>query len=87
MPPDRFGKTERAHAELKIQSDGDRQLLTNSRCTAFRKCTRYHFLKYEERIQRIHGEESEALALGTLVHLGLEAYFNTLKSITHELPQ
>lgn len=77
----RYGKSDKAHAELKMQSDGDRQLLTNSRSQALRKCARYHFLKYEEGVKKIQDdEESEALRLGTLVHLGLEAYFNHLKA-------
>jgi hypothetical protein len=77
----RFGKTNAAHAELKVQSDGDRQLLTNSRSAALRKCARYHVLRYEEQVRKIQDDESsEALRLGTLVHLGLEAYFNHLKA-------
>lgn len=78
----RYGKAPAAHAELQMQSVGDRQLLTNSRCTAFRKCPRYHQLKYEDVVKKIQDDDaSEALRLGTLVHLGLEAYFNTLKRL------
>jgi hypothetical protein len=78
----RYGKAQAAHAELKTQSAGDRELLTNSRCTAFRKCPRYHQLKYEMMVKKIQDDEAtEALRLGTLVHLGLEAYFNTLKRL------
>jgi hypothetical protein len=77
----RFAKTKSAHNELKIQSDGERQLLTNSRSSSLRRCARHHFLHYEEQVRKIQDDEaSEALRLGTLVHLGLEAYFNHLKN-------
>ena len=76
----RFAKTKTAHNELKIQADGERQLLTNSRSSSLRRCTRHHFLHYEEQVRKIQDDEaSEALRLGTLVHLGLEAYFNHIK--------
>lgn len=78
----RFAKTQAAHNELKIQSDGERQLLTNSRSASLRRCARHHFLHYEEQVRKIQEDDaSEALRLGTLVHLGLEAYFNHLKLI------
>jgi hypothetical protein len=75
---------ERAHAELTIQGHNGLELLTNSRATALRKCARYHQHRYETPIERVGGEESEALFFGTLIHRGLEAYFNSLKSNVHQ---
>ena len=74
----RFGKRAQIHAELKIQGTAEKQLLTNSRGNALRKCSRYHKLRYEDGIERI-GEEAEALSFGTLMHAGWEAYFTSLK--------
>lgn len=76
----RFGKREKVHAELKMAETGERQMLTNSRAKALRKCARYHKLRYEDGVERISEEEHEALFLGTLVHMGLEAFFLELKS-------
>ncbi len=66
------------HRELSIE-EGGRELLTNSRLTALRKCARYHFHRYEKPIELV-AEESEALRFGTLMHGALEAYFNALKA-------
>lgn len=73
----RFAKRDKVHTELKIQG-ADKELLTNSRLNALRKCARFHQLRYEERVEKV-GEVSEALSFGTLFHAGLEAYFNFLK--------
>jgi hypothetical protein len=67
-----------AHPELATQSDGDKQLLTASRTWAFRKCPRFHLLKYEELTERMDDDGREALTFGTLIHKGLEDYFNGL---------
>lgn len=60
------------HPELR-QVEGDKALLTNSRLSALRKCSRYHYLKYEEPTRRL-GEIDEALALGTGFHNAAEAF-------------
>lgn len=75
----RFGKRAQIHAELKIQGSADKQLLTNSRGNALRKCLRYHKLRYEDGVEKV-GEEAEALTFGTLLHAGWEAYFNAIKA-------
>jgi len=75
----RYHKVPNVHNELRLQRDGDRQLLTNSRVSCLRQCARKHFLHYEEGVRRVDGEEAEALHLGTLIHLALEAYFNHMK--------
>jgi hypothetical protein len=73
----RYRKKPNVHAELKIQrGQTGKELLTASRTRAFNKCKQYHFLAYEEGIESL--EVSEALDLGTLVHLGLEHYFKSM---------
>jgi RecB family exonuclease len=47
------------------------QLLTNSRLSAFRKCPKFHELRYE--IGLAPDEESEALRIGTAFHAAKEA--------------
>ncbi len=66
------------HRELATQ-EGAKELLTNSRLSALRKCARYHYHRYENPIEPC-AEESEALRFGSLVHAAFEAYFNALKS-------
>jgi hypothetical protein len=53
------------------------ELLTASRMRAFRDCARLHQLKYVEGWRPV--ETSEALRFGTLVHVGLEAYWNAIR--------
>jgi hypothetical protein len=48
-------------------------IITNSRLRAYRRCPRYHQLMYELCIRPI--EQSYALRFGTLIHIGLEAYW------------
>lgn len=50
-------------------------LLTPSRLRAFRECQRLHHLRYVEGWQVVR--TSEALRVGSLVHLGLEAWWRT----------
>lgn len=75
----RYSANDRKHAELKIQGAGDKELLTNSRAASLRKCARDHQFRYEQGIRAVRDEDPDALKLGTLVHLGLEHYFLTLK--------
>ena len=67
----RFGNGTQ-HPELKLV-ESDKGLLTNSRLSALRKCSRYHFLRYEEPTRRL-GEVEESLALGTGFHNAAEAF-------------
>lgn len=60
------------HAELEMK-ETSKELLTNSRLTALRKCSRYHYLKYESPTMKV-GEAEEALALGTAFHLAAETF-------------
>ena len=50
-------------------------LLTNSRLRAFRTCARLHSLRYIDGWQVVR--TSEALRVGSLIHLGLEAWWTT----------
>jgi hypothetical protein len=71
----RFAKKAKRHAEL----DGvetTKGFLTNSRISAIRKCSRYHFLKYEEPVEPV-GPPSDALRIGTLFHAACESYLKT----------
>lgn len=70
-----FATESKAHRELSIESDGDKELLTNSRLRALRKCSRFHQLRYEDKVRKC-GEEQEVLAFGTEVHRLLENHFN-----------
>lgn len=51
-----------------------RELLTASQLRAFRACRRMHHHRYEQLISAV-GEESPEMRFGTLVHLGLEAWW------------
>lgn len=73
----RYRQRENVHPELTVTSD--KELLTNTRLRAFKKCSRFHKLVYEDRVERVD-EDPEALRVGQLLHLALEAYFNALKA-------
>lgn len=51
------------------------QLLTNSRLRVYRECERRHDLAYNRSIRP--RQTSEALRFGTLMHLGIEAWWNS----------
>lgn len=82
----RYAVRENVHAELTIQTadhgaaGGDRELLTNSRISAFNRCRRYHKLRYEDRVDRVTEDDNDARTFGSLVHVGLEAFFRSLQS-------
>jgi hypothetical protein len=77
----RFRVRDSVHPELKTQKGADGlELLTKSRVGALKKCSRFHKLVYEDRVERVD-EVAEALKIGTLMHLALEAYFNAIKSL------
>ena len=71
----RFDRKPKRHAELSIEETG-KDLLTNSRLNALRKCSRYHFLAYEEPTERV-GEVDEALRIGTLFHENAKTFLKT----------
>lgn len=75
----RYRVREKAHPELTIQPT-DLELLTKTRTSALHRCTRLHKLQYEDRIERVETEEDTPLKFGTLIHVGLESYFNFLKA-------
>lgn len=73
---DKWDRKENVHVELHgIDGDG-RSVLTNSRIRCFQTCRRKHYYEYELGISRVNEEEREALAFGTLWHLGLESWWN-----------
>ena len=61
-----------SHKELTLK-EGEKQLLTNSRLSALRKCARYHFLRYEQPTERV-GDQEEALKLGTHFHQAADVF-------------
>ena len=65
------------HPELSVQSDGDKQLFTNSRKGTLQKCCRLHELRYERPTEKC-GEEDEARDFGNAMHARFEAYFKAL---------
>ncbi len=75
---DKWKVKECVHRELpKMQGDG-RDALTNSRIRCFQTCRRKHFYEYEMGIEAQDEEEREALYMGTLTHIGLEAWWRFL---------
>lgn len=75
---EKWKRKEQHHSEIPVEfEDGGLNVLTNSRIKCFQTCRRKHLYQYEMGVERIDAEEREALALGTLMHIGLEAYFNT----------
>jgi len=61
------------HNELEMQVPEGQSLLTNSRISALRKCSRYHSLRYEKNIRSLRTED-EALRVGTIFHQLAESY-------------
>lgn len=73
----RFRKSTVTHPELEGDAFASgKELLTNSRMGALRKCARYHFHRYESPIEPCE-EKSEALRFGTLLHTAMEAALKT----------
>lgn len=75
---DRWVRKEEVHVELpELEGDG-RDVLTNSRIRCFQTCRRKHYYQYELGIERYDEEEKEALVFGSLLHLGLNAWWEAL---------
>lgn len=73
-------RSESVHSELPIIADnGGRDLLTNSRLKCFQTCRRKHFYRYELGVRRVGGEDKEALVFGSLLHTGLENFWNCFR--------
>ena len=70
----RYAKKPKRHAELETLENG-KEFLTNSRLSALRKCSRYHFLRYEKPVKAVRDEE-EALKIGSAFHLGVEEFLS-----------
>lgn len=71
----RYAQKPKRHSELETIESG-KEFLTNSRLSALRKCSRYHFHRYEEPIRAIR-EEDEALRIGSSFHLAVETFLKT----------
>lgn len=72
--PVRYRKTDKKHEEL----DGKHRLplVTTSGMKAYRRCAREYWFSYERGIRSL--EQADALAFGTLVHVGLEVWWKTV---------
>lgn len=75
---DRWQKKTQIHAELPAEVQDGKELLTNSRIRTFQTCRRKHYYEYDLAIERQDEEEREALFFGTLIHVGLEAWWKAL---------
>jgi CRISPR/Cas system-associated exonuclease Cas4 (RecB family) len=58
----------------------EKELLTNSRVRTFQTCKRKHYFEYELAVSRVNEEERESLFFGTMLHVGLESWFNCFKA-------
>ena len=67
---------EQVHAELSVEYGKD--AITFSSVRTFQACPRRYFYQYEQCLEKIQDEESEALRSGTIWHIALEAYFRAL---------
>jgi hypothetical protein len=74
----RFVTTDRVHAELT--TDRARlPLITNSELGTYRACARKHHYRYDL-LRRPVDDGTEATRLGTLLHLGLEAWWRAVQA-------
>jgi hypothetical protein len=72
---DRWERVANVHPELDGLDGDGRDVLTNSRIKTFQTCRRRHHYQYEVGIRRPDDEDAEALRLGSLMHLALEAWW------------
>lgn len=76
---DRWQRRASVHPELNGAEGINKDTLTNSRIRCFQTCQRKHFYQYELGIERYDEEEKEALFFGSLIHIGLEAWWNCFR--------
>jgi hypothetical protein len=68
----------RPHEELAVTSDETRwNVLTHSSIRCYATCRRKAYYRYELRLKRIDEEEKEATYYGSLIHVGLNAWWQT----------
>lgn len=77
---DRWQRRESVHPELDGVVGEGKDVLTNSRIRCFQTCRRKHFYQYELGIERQDEEEKESLFFGSLIHAGLEAWWNCFRN-------
>lgn len=77
---DRWRRKETVHPELDGAVGEGKDVLTNSRIRCYQTCHRKHYYQYELGIERQDEEEREALFFGSLLHLGLEAWWNCFRN-------
>lgn len=74
---DRWDTRDVVHEELEGLTGDGRDVLTHSRIKCFQACRRKHHFRYELGLRRRDEEEREALYLGRVLHLALEAWWRT----------
>ena len=67
---------ENVHSELTAEQDHNTLTFSSIRC--FQTCPRKFYYAYHLGIEKVTDEESEALRIGNMVHLALEAYWAAL---------
>ena len=78
---DNWQRKPQKHVELgDVSVITEKELLTNSRVRTFQTCKRKHYFEYELAVSRVNEEEREALFFGTMLHVGLESWFNCFKA-------
>ncbi len=65
------------HSELTTIDGDGRNILTSSRLKCFQACKRKHYYRYELGIERVDRQLSDALTFGTIMHKGLEAWWQS----------
>lgn len=75
-------KKDQTHVEIELPAGVDPlKILTNSRLKLFRTCRLKHYRQYVQGLDRIKEDHNEALAIGTLSHVGLEHYWKAIASL------
>ena len=73
------------HEELDtVTTDNGFELLTQSEVRAYRRCPRYHQLRYEKRLRRL-GDPADPLRDGSLTHGALEVWSKTRRDLSAAL--
>lgn len=78
---DKWVRREASHSELPIVAADGRGVLTHSSIRCFQTCRRKYFYRYELGIERADREEKESLVFGSLLHLALEAWWESFKEL------
>ena len=76
--PDSMNWKSREVIHSELTPEQDRNTLTFSSIRCFQTCPRKHYYAYQLGIEKVTDEESEALRIGNMIHLALEAFWVAL---------